>query len=59
MNEWFSADEVSLNLDKTYLIKFVIKNSPQYPLNIGYNDEHIEEGVNTKSLGLQIDNHRN
>jgi hypothetical protein len=34
-------------------------NLPQYPLNIGYNDKYIEETVNAKFLGLQIDNHLN
>jgi hypothetical protein len=46
-----------LNLDKTIKIKFITKYSPQYPLNIGYNDKYIEEAVNTKFLRLQIDNH--
>jgi hypothetical protein len=59
MSKWFAANKLSLNLDKTNLIKFITKNSPQYHLNIGYNDEHIEEGVNTKFLGLQIDNQLN
>jgi hypothetical protein len=44
---------------KTNVIKCITKNSPQYPLNIGYNDKYIEEGVNTKFLGLQIDNNLN
>jgi hypothetical protein len=39
--------------------KIATKNSPQYPLNIGYNDKYIEERVTTKFLGLQIDNHLN
>jgi hypothetical protein len=34
-------------------MKFITKNS-QYPLNIGYNDKYIEEGINTKFFGLQI-----
>jgi hypothetical protein len=59
MSKWFAANKLSLNLDKTNLIKFITKNSPQYPLNIGYNDEHIEEGVNTTFLGLQIHDHLN
>jgi hypothetical protein len=40
-------------------MKFITENSSQYPLNIGYNDKYIEESVNTKFLGLQIDNHLN
>jgi hypothetical protein len=57
MSKWFSANKVALNPDKTNIIKFIPNNSPQYPLNIGFNDKYIEEAVNTKFLGLQIDNH--
>jgi hypothetical protein len=57
--KWFSANELSLNPDKTNVIKFKTKNSPQYPLHIGYNDKYIEETVNTKFHGLQIDNRLN
>jgi hypothetical protein len=42
-SKWFSANKLSLNLEKTNVIKFITKNS-QYPLNIGYNDKYIEEG---------------
>jgi hypothetical protein len=59
MSKWFSANKLSLNLDKTNVIKFITKNSPQYLLNIGYNDKYIEEGINKKFLGLQIENHLN
>jgi hypothetical protein len=38
-------------------MKFTTYNSPQYVLNIGYNGKYIEETVNTKFLGLQIDSH--
>jgi hypothetical protein len=38
--------------------KIYTKNS-QYPLNIAYNGKYIEEGVNMKFLGLQIDSHLN
>jgi hypothetical protein len=50
---------MALNLDKTNIIRFITKNSPQYPLNIGFNEKYIEEAVNTKFLGLQIDSHLN
>jgi hypothetical protein len=59
MSKWFSADKLSLNLDKTNATEFITKNSPQYPLNIGYNDKYIEQAVNTKFLGLQIDDYLN
>jgi hypothetical protein len=52
MSKWFSANKLSLNLEKTYEIKFITKNSLQYPLNIGYNDKYIEEGVNTNFFWL-------
>jgi hypothetical protein len=57
MSKWFSANKLSLNLEKTNIIKCITKNSLQYLLNIGYSDKYIEEGLNTKFLGLQIDNH--
>jgi hypothetical protein len=31
----------------------------QYDLKIGYDEKSIEESINTKFLGLQIDNHLN
>jgi hypothetical protein len=34
MSKWFSANKLSLNLEETNVIKFITKNSPQYPLNI-------------------------
>jgi hypothetical protein len=57
MSNWFSANTLSLNL--VNVIRFITRNSPQYPLNSGYNDKHIEVTVSTKFLGLQIDNHLN
>jgi hypothetical protein len=59
MSKWFAANELALNLDKTNIIKFTTVNLPQCPLSIGYNDKYIEESVQTKFLGLQIDNHLN
>jgi hypothetical protein len=44
---------------KTNVIKFIARYLPQYPLNIAYNNKHIEEGVNSKFLGLENDNHIN
>jgi hypothetical protein len=59
MSKWFAANKLALNLDKTNIVKFITKNSPQYPLGIGYNDKCVEESINTKFLGLQIYNHLN
>jgi hypothetical protein len=56
MSKWFAANRLALNIDETNIIKFVANNSPQLALNIGYNGKNIEELVNMKCLGLQIDN---
>jgi hypothetical protein len=57
--EWFSANELVLNLEKTNIMKFVTNNSPHCALNIGYKGKYIEETVNSKFLGLHLDNHLN
>jgi hypothetical protein len=59
VSKWFTAIKLALNIDKTNVIKFIRNNSPQYALNIGYYEKCIEKYVNTKSLGLQTDNHLN
>jgi hypothetical protein len=59
MSKWFAANKLALNLDKTNIIKFTTINLPQCPLSTGYNDTHIEESIQTKFLGLQIDNNLN
>jgi hypothetical protein len=59
MIEWFSANKLVLNLEKTNTMKFVTNNSPHCALNIGYKDKYIEETVNSKFLGLHLDNHLN
>jgi len=38
-------------------MKCITNESPQYDLRIGYDDKYTEESINTKFLGLQIDNH--
>jgi len=40
-------------------MKFITKNSSHSTLYTGYNEMYIEEIVNTKSLGVQTDNHIN
>ena len=40
-------------------MKFITNNSSYATLHIGYKEEYLEERVNTKFLGLQIDNHPN
>jgi len=38
-------------------MKFISKNSAHCTLHLGYKKRYIEQTVNTKFLGLQIDNH--
>jgi hypothetical protein len=59
MIEWFAANKLILNLEKTNIIKFVTKNMPHCALTIGYKDKYIEAVVSTKFLGIHFDNHLN
>ena len=56
--QWFAANKFVLNLDNTNIMNFTSKNS-SYLHYICYKEKYIEEMVNTKFLGLQIDNHLN
>jgi len=40
-------------------MELITKNSSHFTLCIGYEEKYIEETVNTKFRGLQIDNHVN
>jgi len=53
----FAANKLVINLDKSNIMKFITKNSSQSTLQFGYKEKCVEETVNTKCLGLQIDNH--
>jgi hypothetical protein len=59
MIKWFAANNFVLNLDEMNITKFIIKNSAHSAMHIGYREKNIEERVNTKFLGLQINNHIN
>jgi hypothetical protein len=56
MSKWFA---LAKNLDKTNIITFIVNNSPHHALNIDYNGKCIQESLNAKFLGLQIDNRLN
>jgi hypothetical protein len=59
MIEWFLANKLVLNLEKTNIMKFGMNNSSHCALNIGYKDKYIEETVNSKFFCLHLDNHLN
>jgi hypothetical protein len=54
-SKWFTLNKLVLNLDKTNIMKFITNKSPQYDLNVGYNEKYIEESINTRFLVPQID----
>ena len=54
-----SANKLVLNLEKTNITKFVTINEPYCALTVIYKDKCIEEAVNLKFLGIQIDSHLN
>jgi hypothetical protein len=45
MIEWFSANKLVVNLEKTNIMKFVMSNSPHCAFTIGYKDKYMEETV--------------
>jgi hypothetical protein len=45
--------------DKTTIMTFITNNLSHSALHISYKEQYIGEMVNTKFLGLQIDNHLN
>jgi len=59
MTEWFSANMLVLNLEKTNIMRSVTINQPYCALTINHKDKYIEEVVNLKFLGIQIDSHLN
>lgn len=59
MNEWFHANKLALNVDKTSAVKFSTHNSAQVSYSIRLNGTHLKESISTKFLGLELDNHLN
>jgi hypothetical protein len=59
LNKWFKVNKLTLNFDKTNLMKFCTTNKNCVNLSLGYEDKTIEEAETTKFLGLQTDNNLN
>jgi hypothetical protein len=51
MNNWFNADKLILNFDKTNFMIFTTDNKTSIDFNIGYDNKTIEEVLTTKYLG--------
>ena len=56
LNEWFKANLFSLNFDKTYFIQFTNKSTCTSDIQIMYEDKHICTAIETKFLGIVINN---
>jgi hypothetical protein len=59
LNRWIKANKLTLNFAKTNFMKFCTNNKTCVNLNMGFDDETIEEVETTKFLGLQIDSNLN
>jgi hypothetical protein len=57
--EWFDANQLVLNVEKTNIVKFKTTNLPLYPLAVGYADKCTKETTSIKFLDVKIDNHIN
>jgi hypothetical protein len=56
INDWFKANLLTLNFDKTYFIQLLNKNSYAMDTRIDYCNNQIAESTNTRFLGLTVDN---
>jgi hypothetical protein len=52
LNKWIKANKLTLNFDKTNLMKFCTTNKNCVNLITGCEDKTIEEAETTKCLGL-------
>jgi hypothetical protein len=59
MSKWFAANGLSLNIDKTSVIKFNLSHFQEHSLQIFYRDKLLKEVTNVRFLGLGIDKHLN
>jgi hypothetical protein len=56
MNDWFKANLLTLNFDKTYFIEFLTKNHCPMDIHIDYDSDQTVNSTNTKFFGLVIHN---
>jgi hypothetical protein len=54
MIQWFSANQLVLNLDKTNGMKFITNNLSHSAVCIGYKEEYIGETINTNFLVYKL-----
>jgi hypothetical protein len=56
INDWFKANLLTLNFDKTYFIEFLTKNRHLMNIHVNYDSDQIVNATNTKFLRLIMDN---
>jgi hypothetical protein len=59
LDQWFTTNQLVLNITKTNIIKFTPKATVHAPLDIFFKDNVLDEVNSTKFLGIHIDNHMN
>lgn len=53
LNDWYTMNNLKLNINKTYLLKYSLRKEPSLVMN--YNDELLTSTDCTKFLGIVID----
>ena len=59
MIEWFSVNGLSMNMDKTIIMKFLPSNKPNNKFLIMYHSKLLVAANKTRFLGLEQDKHVN
>jgi hypothetical protein len=55
--KWVQTNELLLNVNKTYIVKFTSSKALIYPLTIIHADQTLAIGETIKFLGLHLDSH--
>ena len=58
-DQWFTANQLILNITKTKVLKFAPKTIAHVPLDISYKGQVLDEVNNTKFLGIHMDSNMN
>jgi hypothetical protein len=56
MQEWFNANQISLNWEKTHFMHFTTKNNSSRNFDIMYKEKKLTADDSVKFLGLTLDN---
>jgi hypothetical protein len=59
IDQWFTANQLVLNITKTNVTKFTPKTAIHLPLDISFKGNVLDEVNSTKFLGIRLDNHMN